>query len=402
LGIIEPASINRDYILHFLQLSYDTINTNPRGIGIPHVEPELFWNLEVPLAPLTEQKRIVAKVEELLAQVNSIKERLAKVSIILKRFRQAVLAAACSGRLTADWREQEPKITPVDYSIQDILRHREAEWGGNGSSRKYEPPQDVKNNEPQELPEGWKYISSDALFSFVTSGSRGWAKYYAKSGSIFVRVGNLDHDAISLDLSDVQHVNPPAGQEADRTRVQLGDILISITADVGMIGLVQDEIGEAYVNQHVAIARPVTNVFRPYLAWYLASREGGQIQFQDLQRGATKVGLGLDDIKSVAIPFPPTEEQHEIVRRVEAMFKLADAVEKRVAAATMRAEKLTQSILAKAFRGELVPTEAELARREGRSYESASELLSRIKSEGESNAALRKVSQGRDCQKGSK
>ena len=150
-----------------------------------------------------------------------------------------------------------------------------------------------------------------------------------------------------------------------------------------MIALLQDEIGEAYVNQHVSIARPVKNTFRPYLAWYLASREGGQAQFQDLQRGATKVGLGLDDIKSVTIPFPPIEEQHEIVRRVETLFKLADAIEKKVAAANPRVEKLTQAILSKAFRGKLVPTEAELARREGRSYETASELLARIKSKRE-------------------
>jgi restriction endonuclease S subunit len=76
--------------------------------------------------------------------------------------------------------------------------------------------------------------------------------------------------------------------------------------------------------------------------------------------------------------FPPPAEQVVIVRRVEALFKLADAIEKRVAAVTTRTEELTQAILAKAFRGELVPTEAELARREGRSYESASALLDRI------------------------
>jgi type I restriction enzyme S subunit len=80
----------------------------------------------------------------------------------------------------------------------------------------------------------------------------------------------------------------------------------------------------------------------------------------------------------LVLAVPPALEQREIIRRVEALFKLADAIEKRVAAATARAEKLTQAILAKAFRGELVPTEAELARREGRSYESASALLARI------------------------
>ena len=158
-------------------------------------------------------------------------------------------------------------------------------------------------------------------------------------------------------------------------------ILISITADVGMIALVPNGIDEAYVNQHVAIARPVDGAYRPWLAWYLASTEGGQAQFQNLQRGTTKVGLGLDDIRSVAVPFPPVEEQGEIVRRIGVLFKLANAIEKRVTAAAARAEKLTQSILTKAFRGELVPTEAELARLEDRSYEPASALLAKIEAQ---------------------
>jgi len=88
--------------------------------------------------------------------------------------------------------------------------------------------------------------------------------------------------------------------------------------------------------------------------------------------------LNLEILGSLALPVPPLEEQREIVRRVEALFKLADAIEKRVAIATARAERLTQSILAKALRGELVPTEAELARRDGRNYEPASALLARV------------------------
>ena len=225
LGAMEPVLIHPDYILRFLQSSYDTINTNPRGIGIPHVEPELFWNLEVPLAPLAEQKRIVAKVEELLARANSAKERLAKVSMILKRFRQSVLAAACSGRLTADWRDNATSVTPVDQTIHEILQQREEEWIEANTSKKYKRPQDVKIDGLQALPEGWKYVSSDTLISFVTSGSRGWAKYYAESGPIFIRVGNLDHDTISPNFTGVQHVNPPAGQERDRTQLNWGTYL---------------------------------------------------------------------------------------------------------------------------------------------------------------------------------
>ena len=340
--------------------------------------------LETPilLPPLGEQKRIVAKVEELLARVNAARERLAKVPEILKRFRQSVLAAAYSGRLTADWRENQTNITPVEFSIQEVLRLRKKQWVlEKGSAKKYKLPQTVRTDTLPIVPEDWEYVSSDALFSFVTSGSRGWAKYYSESGSTFIRIGNLDHDTITLDLSQIKRVNPPRGAERQRTRVQPGDILISITADVGMIALVPNWLDEAYVNQHVAIARPVDGVYRPWLAWCLASTEGGQAQFQNLQRGATKVGLGLDDIRSVAVPFPPVEEQEEIVRRIGVLFKLANAIEKRVTATTARAEKLPQSILAKAFRGELVPTEAELARLEGRSYEPASALLAKIEAQ---------------------
>ncbi len=109
------------------------------------------------------------------------------------------------------------------------------------------------------------------------------------------------------------------------------------------------------------------------------SNEGGKKQFEKLQRGATKIGLGLNDIRSLQIPLPPLIEQNEIVRRVDALFALADKIEKQAASAKERTEKLRQSVLALAFSGRLVETEAEIARREGRSYESAGELLERIR-----------------------
>lgn len=249
----------------------------------------------------------------------------------------------------------------------------------------------VEENGLPELPPGWRYVYSDLLFSFVTSGSRGWAKYYSQTGPKFIRIGNLDHDSISLDLNHVEYVTPPNGYEQKRTRIHQGDILISITADVGMIGLVEKSIGEGYVNQHIAIARPVSCVFAPYLAWYLTARDGGQKQFQGLQRGATKIGLGLDDIRSIIIPYPPIEEQIEIVRRVKQLFLLADSITERVKAATSRVDYLAAAILAKAFRGDLVLTEAELAGREGRSYEPASALLARIKLEQEGKARPERV-----------
>ena len=86
------------------------------------------------------------------------------------------------------------------------------------------------------------------LFDFVTSGSRGWAKYYADKGALFLRMGNLDHASISLDLTDIQRVDPPEGAEGTRTKVERGDILISITADVGMTGLVPSTLEKAFTS----------------------------------------------------------------------------------------------------------------------------------------------------------
>src|SRR5687767_13824377 len=104
-------------------------------------------------------------------------------------------------------------------------------------------------------------------------------------------------------------------------------------------------------------------------------------------RAVNQVSINQTDVVTTPVPVPPKLEQDEIVRRVETLFKLADLVEKRVAAATARAEHLTQAILAKAFRGELVPTEAELARRDGREYESAAVLIERVKKEREQAAS---------------
>jgi len=320
----------------------------------------------LPRQPGNGQHRIVAKLEKRLAKVEVCKDRLKKIPLILKRFRQSVLASACSGRLTADWREKNPDVEPAKELVKRIIELPK--------NKKTRPRQNSKFIDSL-YPESWELVSTDVLFSFVTSGSRGWAKYYSDNGSLFIRIGNLEHRNISLDLSRIQMVNPPEGPEKVRTRIRPNDILISITADVGMVALVPEDIKEAYINQHIALARPSEGFCTKYLAWYLSSSEGGLKQFQDLQRGATKVGLGLDDIRNIYVPFPPLAEQHEIVCRVESLFNLADSIEARYETAKNYIDKLSLSILSKAFRGEFVPYDP--------SDEPASVLLERIREERE-------------------
>ena len=208
-------------------------------------------------------------------------------------------------------------------------------------------------------------MTIDQLTSVVTSGSRGWARCYSDAGPLFIRAENINTD--HLDTGNIAHVHPPEGAEGTRTRVQSSDLLITITgANVTKSALVDREIGEAYVSQHIGLVRPVEAKTAAYLYLWIVSPVHGRRKLIGDAYGAGKPGLNLGNIREMNVAFPPFEEQDEIVRRVEALFRLADKIETRVAAASLRAERLTQAVLAKAFRGELVPTEAELARREGR------------------------------------
>jgi type I restriction enzyme S subunit len=315
---------------------WDQITDFSAGIGQPNVNGSKLKALTIPLAPLAEQKRIADRLAAVLGRVDACRARLDRVPALLKRFRQSVLASATSGGLTEEWRND------------------------NGLTCE------------------WKATTTDDLFEFVTSGSRGWAAHYSDTGAVFLRVGNLNHDDIRLDLREIQHVSPPVGAEGRRTLVRPHDILISITADVGMVALVPDGIGEAYINQHVALARPSAGVDSRFLAWFLASKPTKD-QWKAMQRGATKVGLSLGDIRSITLGLPSPEEQQEIVRRVDALFAIADRMEARLATARKTVERLTPATLAKAFRGELVPQDP--------NDEPASALLERLRgSRGEASS----------------
>jgi type I restriction enzyme S subunit len=343
VAALTPFLIETAYVESFIKFSKPYIEQTSRGTGLQHINPDYFWTLQVPLAPFTEQRRIVEKLEKLLHKVNDCQERLEKIPMILKRFRQSVLAAACSGRLTADWRKKNPPAS-----------------GEQNSSNL------------EEVLEGWNFFKLNDILSLITSGSRGWAKYYSESGSIFIRAQNINADF--LDLSDVAYVRLPKHAEGLRTKIQRNDLLITITgANVTKSALVTADINDAYVNQHVALVRFKNQEMSPFIFLYLISHSNGRGQLLESAYGQGKPGLNLDNIKNLDIHLPPLPEQQEIVRRVGALFKKADEIEARYKKAKAFVDRLTQSILAKAFRGELVPQDP--------NDEPASVLLERIKGE---------------------
>jgi type I restriction enzyme S subunit len=195
-----------------------------------------------------------------------------------------------------------------------------------------------------DLPSGWEWTTTRELFTFVTSGSRGWARYYSAEGAPFFRVGNLQRGSINPDLTDLQRVNPPEGSEGSRTRIQTNDILISITADLGRAALMSEVRENSYINQHVALARPVKEINSRYLAWYLSS-DVVQRQWIKQQRGATKLGLGLDDIRSIAVPLPLRPEQDAIAAAIEEQFSRLDAGTSALSRARANINRLKSTVL---------------------------------------------------------
>jgi type I restriction enzyme, S subunit len=298
------------------------------------------------LPPLAEQKRIVAKVEELLARVNAARERLARVPAILKRFRQAVLSAACSGRLTADWRERQGVLEP------------------SGS----------------ELPCSWRRRELADLCSAFEYGS---SRKSNKKGSVPVlRMGNIQDGRI--DWSDLVYSDDE--EEVEKYRLVPNTVLFNRTNSpelVGKTGLYRGERPAIFAGYLIRVLTD-TELDPAFLNLSLNAPAFRDYCQQVKTDGVSQSNINARKLASYSINWCSLSEQHEIVRRVEALFNLAGAIEKRVAAATERADKLTQAILAKAFRGELVPTEAELARIEGRDYEPASALLERIRREQDS------------------
>jgi type I restriction enzyme S subunit len=172
-------------------------------------------------------------------------------------------------------------------------------------------PEGYKQTEVGVIPEDWESISVGTLDPHVTSGSRGWARHYAKYGSPFIRITNLSRQSVYLDLSDLRLVDLPDGvSEGKRTELHNGDILISITADIGIIGYIDDSVPKpAYINQHISLVRFDSNkTDTKFIAYFLASEN-----VQRLFRGATdqgaKAGLNLDTVRGLKFAFPPLPEQ---------------------------------------------------------------------------------------------
>lgn len=356
-----------------------------QGALYPAVKAADIREHEIPLPPLAEQTRIAAKLDELLVQVDSLKARIDGIPARLKRFRQSVLAAAVSGRLTEEWRAGNPyaesaeqQVAKVDASKTGRLKVRKAETG-------------FSDDQLFVIPDGWGWVENHRLAedsnTAICAGPFGTifkAKDFRDAG---VPIIFLRHVAEGVYKTEKPGFMDEAVWEElhQEYSVYGGELLVTKLGDPpGTACLYPQGIGTAMVTPDVIKMSVDERVALPkYLMFFFNSQHCKGL-IEKLAFGATRLRIDIAMFKGFPIPLPPLEEQTEILQRVEQLFAFADQLDAKVAAAKSRIDHLTQSILAKAFRGELVPQDP--------NDEPASVLLERIKAQ---RAATPKAKRGR-------
>lgn len=190
-----------------------------------------------------------------------------------------------------------------------------------------------KKTEFGSLPMDWDVTHIGEFNPFVTSGSRGWAEYYSEFGSPFIRITNLRRSSIYLDASDMKFVSLPAlSAEGRRTQLRFGDILVSITADIGIIGYIEECIEKpSYINQHIALVRfENEKINSKFVAYFLASENVQRLFKGGADQGA-KAGMNLNSVRSIAFALPRKKEQTAIANALSDVDALINSLEKLIA-----------------------------------------------------------------------
>jgi type I restriction enzyme S subunit len=309
------------------------ISDSSLGIAVPNVNASKLSELPVPLPPLNEQKRIVAKLDAIMPRIEVVKERLEKVPRILKRFRQSVLSAAVTGKLTEKWREEHPdKIEWDEKLLGEIIISG---------------------------PQNGLYKSQD---------------YYG-NGVLILRIDNFYNGLINswnslkrLELTE---------KEKEIYELNNDDIVINRVNSLPFLGksaLVRGLVEKCVFESNMMRIKLDKNMVNPeFLIRYLNCQHGLTELRKNAKHAVNQSSINQQDVKAVNCPIPSLEEQKEIIRQIDNLFVLADKVEGHFKKAKAKVDNLSQSVLAKAFRGELVPQDP--------NDEPAEKLLERIMEE---------------------
>lgn len=343
--LLAGEGIAAGYLFHWLKspefLGY--AEEVSHGINMPRLGTEAGRKAPLVLAPLNEQRRIAAKLDTTLAAVDACRQRLDGVAAILKRFRQAVLAVAITGELTREWRVERG----IDISSwsETILE---------------------------------QVVQSGRL---ITYGVIKLGNDY-DNGVPCLRTSNVRW--LAIDSDDVKLIDPAISSNYSRTILEGGEVLVNVRGTLGGVAVADARMGGWNVSREISVVPVEQEKLLPiFLSFYIGSAKG-KAWLSRVEKGVAYTGINLEDLRSFPLLQPSIEEQHEIVRRAQHLFTLADQLEARLHAARKVVDRLTPALLAKAFRGELVPQDP--------GDEPASVLLQRIRAARQAEAGAGKPS----------
>jgi len=389
---------------------------------LPKINQKALATMDVPVAPLNEQRRIVAKIDALQARSRRAREALDAIPALIDRFRQSVLAAAFRGDLTADWRAKHPDVEPASVLLDRILAERKVRWveaavekvrakaeakarkagrpwgptddkkvaiaaKGKAEEKYKEPePVDAESEGLSELPNGWCWARletltpADALivYGIIQPGP------HIEDGVPFIRPVDITNGTVNKDA--LPRTSPEIAAAYERAALEAGDLVYSIVGTIGKWLIVPPSLVGANITQSSVRLRPVYPLDAEYLLQALGSF-AVQKQMAKYLFGNAIQRLNVGHVRSLAVPLPPSDEREEMISRAKAGLTMIDTLGGRLDSARRQATTLNQAILAKAFRGELVPQDP--------NDEPASVLIERIKAEREAAAPAKRKRRSR-------
>jgi type I restriction enzyme, S subunit len=386
----RPSSeIHGKFIAYFLQSPryWEQIAESAAGIALQNVNAKKLAAIQMPVAPLQEQHRIVAAIEEQFTRLDAAVASLKRVQANLKRYRAAVLAAACSGRLVpteADLARQEGReYEPADQLLQRILVERRERWeadhlakmhaqgkapGSDAWKQKYRQPGCPDTEGLPALPIGWAWTTMPQMGEL----NRGKSKHRPRNDPRllggpypFIQTGDVRHS--NGTIRSYSQTYSEFGLAQSRLW-QPGTMCITIAANIAETGILT--FPACFPDSVVGFVHDGDPVTVRFIELFLRTAK------EDISRYApatAQKNINLEILSDLAVPLPPLAEQHRVVEEVERLLSVAEELQTATNHALVRAERLRQSILHRAFEGELVPQDP--------TDEPADVLLKRIEAE---------------------
>lgn len=392
-SLVPAQGIFNEYIYYYFKNAKQLAESKATGTTFKEISGTAFCKLPVPLPPSNEQRRIVAKIEELFSELDKGIENLKTARAQLKVYRQALLKHAFEGKLTAQWRtENKDKLETAEEMQKHIQTERTqryqqqlAEWeaaGKKGSKPKAPKPlaplTSKELTELPELPEGWGWVKYGDVCSIIRNGIS--EKPEGDSGMPIFRISAVR--PLFFDMNDIRHIDNSAGR-FDAYCLERGDLVFTRYNGsrhyVGVCAEYRSDEKRLFPDKLVQTRIFSKELLSSYFEKVLNSGASRQFVESKIRTTAGQSGVSGDDIKNVPVPVCSTNEQAEIVSVLESKLSTVDQLDQTITTSLQQAEALRQSILKKAFSGQLVPQDPK--------DEPASALLARIKAERTTVAA---------------